>query len=196
MQTLAKKLVYTCLPALCILMLSLSSCENSLNDIQKIASKEEERPISTSNDVDVIYSDSAKVKMHMTSPLMIQLDDSKNSYEEFPKGIKAVFYEDDLSIKGTITADYAIEKDKENILDFKGHVVVTNAQGETFRSEELIYDGNKKIYYTNKPVTIDMTGGDEMKGTGANSNASMYPWHIDNSTGIFHVDEKDSPLKQ
>ena len=140
MQSRAKKLLYKCLPALFVYMLTLSACENSLNDIQKIASKEEDKPYSTSHNIEVTYSDSAKVKARMTSPLMIELDDGKNPYHEMPKGVKIIFYNDDLSVKGTITADYAIMKDTENIIDFKRHVVLTNEQGQTFKSEELIDD--------------------------------------------------------
>ena len=196
MRSRAKKLFYQCLPALFVYMLTLSACENSLNDIKKISSKEEDKPVSTSRDVDVIYSDSAKVKARMTTPLMIELDDGKNPYHEMPKGVKVVFYEDDLSVKGTITSDYAIQKDKENIIDFKRNVVVTNAQGQTFKSDELIDDVGNKKFYTYKPVVINMGNGDVMQGVGAHCNASMYPWTIDNSTAIFHVDEKDDPAAQ
>jgi LPS export ABC transporter protein LptC len=196
MQSQAKKLFYQYLPALFVYMLTLSACENSLDDIKKIASKEEDKPVSTSHNVDVIYSDSAKVKARMTTPLMIEMDDSKNPYHEMPKGVKVVFYEDDLSVKGTISSDYAIQKDKENIIDFKKHVVVTNAQGQTFTSEELIDDIGNKKFYTDKPVEINMGNGDVMQGVGAHCNATMYPWTIDRSTGIFHVDEKDNPAKQ
>jgi len=196
MKSRTKKLLYQYLPALFLYMLTLSACENSLDDIKKIASKEEDKPVSTSTNVEVIYSDSAKVKARMTTPLMIEFDDPKNPYREMPKGIKAVFYEDDMTVKGTITSDYAISKDKENIIDFKRNVVVTNAQGQTFKSEELIDDQANKKFYTYKPVVIDMGNGDIMQGVGANCNASMYPWHLDRSTGIFHVDEKDDPAKQ
>jgi LPS export ABC transporter protein LptC len=196
MQSRAKKLLYQCLPALFLYMLTLSACENSLDDIKKIASKEEDKPVSTSHDVDVIYSDSAKVKARMTTPLMIELDDGKNPYHEMPKGVKVVFYEDDMTVKGTITSDYAIQKDKENTIDFKKNVVVTNAQGQTFKSDELIDDVGNKKFYTYKPVEINMGNGDVMQGVGARCNASMYPWTIDRSTGIFHVDEKDNPAKQ
>ncbi|HZY37799.1 MAG TPA: LPS export ABC transporter periplasmic protein LptC [Mucilaginibacter sp.] len=196
MQSRAKKLCYQYLPAMFLCMLTLGSCENSLNDIKKIASKEEDRPISTSTNVEVIYSDSAKVKARMTTPLMVELDDPKNAYHEMPKGVKVVFYEDDLSVKGTITSDYAIQKDKENIIDFKKNVVVTNAQGQTFTSDELIDDVGNKKFYTYKPVEINMGNGDVMRGVGAHCNATMYPWTIDHSIGTFHVDEKDEPGKQ
>lgn len=190
MDSRAKKLFTTYLPALFVCMLTLSACENSLNDIKKISSKEEDKPISRSTGVDVIYSDSAKVKARLFTPLMIDLDDPKKPYQEMPKGVKIIFYDDDLKEKGTITSEYAIRLEKENQITFRKNVVATNAQGETFKSEELIYDQTTKKIYSNKPVQITMKNGNSMNGTGFKSNESMYPWTIDNSKGIFNVDEK------
>jgi LPS export ABC transporter protein LptC len=190
MESQAKKLLTLCLPALLIGMLSLSACENSLNDIKKISSEEENKPISRSTDVDVIYSDSAKVKARMFAPLMIELDDQKAPYQEMPKGVKIVFYDEKLGVKGIITSNYAIRLGKENTITFRKNVVATNAQGERFKSEELVYDQTSKKLYSTKPVQITMTSGNVINGTGFNSNESLYPWHIDNATGSFPVDEK------
>ncbi len=189
MYSRAKKQRSLYLPALFICMLMLNACENSLNDIQKIASKEEERPISRSTGVDVIYSDSAKVKAHMTTPLMIEYNDTTKPYTEMPKGVKIIFYDENLGEKGVITSDYALRRDKENIIEFRKNVVASNAEGETFKSEELIYDQTAKKLSSTKPVQITMTNGNIMDGTGFNSNESLYPWHIDQSTGVFHVTE-------
>ena len=172
----------------------LSSCENSLNDIKKIASEEENKPISTSTDVDVIYSDSAKVKARMFAPVMIELDDKVKPYQEMPKGIKIIFYDEKLQKKGIITSDYAIRLEKENTITFRKNVVATNAQGETFKSDELVYDQTAKTLHSNKPVQITMTNGNVMNGTGFKSNESLYPWTIDQATGTFPVDEKQEPL--
>jgi len=196
MHSRAKKLLYTCLPALFVCMLTLSACENSLNDIQKIASEEEDKPISRSTGVDVIYSDSAKVKARLLTPLMIEWNDPNKGYQEMPKGVNITFYDDDLKVKGTIKSEYAIRLQKENTITFRKNVVATNAQGETFKSEELVYDQTAKKIYTKKPVEIDMGNGNVMHGIGATSNESLYPWNIDQSTGVFHVDEKQDPVKQ
>src|ERR1700759_1918054 len=112
------------------IMLAFCSCENSLNDIKKIASKEEDKPISRSTGVDVIYSDSAKVKLHVTGPLMIDYsDNTPKPYKEFPKGVKIVFYDDNLKESGNVVSDYAIQREKENIIEFRRHVVATSAKG-------------------------------------------------------------------
>jgi LPS export ABC transporter protein LptC len=183
-------------PAMLMSLLLTASCENSLNDIKQIASKEDEKPISRTVGFDVIYSDSAKVKGHLTAPLMIEHDDKDKPYREMPNGVKIIFYDNDLKEKGNIVSDYAIEREKENITEFRKNVVATNAQGEIFKSDELIYDQASKKLYSTKPVQIIMTNGDVMFGTGFKSNESLYPWNIDHSTGIFHVDDKENPLNQ
>jgi LPS export ABC transporter protein LptC len=190
MDSQAKKFLSLCLPALCGCMLLLSACENSLNTINKLTSKEEDKPISRSTGVEIIYSDSAKVKARLTTLLMIQLDDAAKPYQEMPKGVKIIFYDENLKEKGNIVSDYAIRLGKENTITFRKNVIASNSQGETFRSEELVYDQTAKKMYSTKPVQITMTNGNVMNGTGFNSNESLYPWHIDQSTGVFHVDEK------
>ena len=177
-------------------MLLLSACENSLDSIKKATSKDEEKPISRSTGVDIIYSDSAKVKVHLTTPLMIDYTDVAKPYREMPKGVKLVLYDDNLQEVGTVTSDYGLQLDKENRIEFRKNVVAKNAQGETFKSEELIYDITNKKYFSSKPVQITMNNGNVMEGSGFSSNESLYPWHIDNSTGTFHVTEKEGQLGQ
>lgn len=190
----AKKLSTIYLPALFIYMLLLNACENSLNDIKKIESEEANKPISRSIGVDVIYSDSAKVKARLLTPLMIDYDDAAKPYREMPKGVKIIFYDENLKEKGAIKADYSLQREKENIIEFRKNVVATNVQGETFKSDELIYDQNTKKLYSTKPVQITMNSGNVMYGTGFNSNESLYPWHINQSTGTFHVNETQEPV--
>lgn len=194
MHSRANKLSNLYLPAMFISMLVISACENSLDDIKKVASEEGNKPISRSMGVNIIYSDSAKVKANLTTPLMIDYTDAVKPYTEMPKGVKIVFYDDFLKEKGTITADYAVRREKENVIEFRRNVVATNAQGETFRSEELIDDQNKKKLSSSKAVQITMSDGNVMYGTGFTSNESLYPWSIDQSTGTFHVSEKETPL--
>lgn len=196
MRLQAKVLTSVRLPVMFTGILLISACENSLSDIKKISSGDSEKPISISKGVEVIYSDSTKVKAKLTTPLMIDYQDAAKPYKEMPKGVKIVLYDAGLAEKGTVTSDYALEREKDNIVEFRKNVIATNTRGETFKSEELIYDVTKKQFSSTKPVQIIMTNGNVMNGTGFNSNDSLYPWHIDQSTGVFHVTDKDNPLNQ
>src|ERR1700743_781689 len=102
----AKLLSNLILPVVIAGMALLSSCENDLKDLPKMSNNEATKPIETYTDVDVIYSDSAKVKAHMTSPLMIKYKVAK-PYTEMPKGVKVIFYDGNMHENGTLTADFA-----------------------------------------------------------------------------------------
>ena len=192
----AKTLGLLYMPLFYSSILFLFSCENSLKDIKNITSKESEKPVSKSIDVEIIYSDSTKVKAKLTAPLMIDFQDPAKPYKEMPNGVKIIFYDDNLGTKGTITANYGIYREKEQIIEFRNNVVAVNAQGETFKSEELIDNRSTTKLYSGKPVQITMTNGDVMNGTGFNSTETLYPWNIDKSTGVFRVTEKQNLLNQ
>jgi LPS export ABC transporter protein LptC len=145
--------------------------------------------------VDIIYSDSAKVKAKALAPLMLDYntDNTTNTgknkpYSVLPKGIKINFYTDSLTLSGTLVADSAILRDNNKIAEMYKNVVVTNAKGETFKSEQLIWDQNKKIFYSDKVVHIKMVTGTVMEGTSFTSDESFNHWKMQQSTGVIHVD--------
>ena len=62
------------LQALLILIsvLLLNACDSDLQKIKEISAKQFTSAIDSTTNVDVIYSDSAKVKLEMTAPLLLQ----------------------------------------------------------------------------------------------------------------------------
>lgn len=180
------------LPALLTGMLLMGACENDLNKIKEISAKQSTSAIDSTIQVDVIYSDSAKVKLHLTAPLLLQHQDIKHpekAYDEMPRGIKVVFFDTTRKESGNIIADFAIQHTQAKIIEFHKNVVATNAQGETFKSDELIWDQGKKIMYSNKPVQITMNGGNVLNGVNFKSDEKLTHPVFGQSTGLFNVSE-------
>jgi LPS export ABC transporter protein LptC len=71
-----------------------------------------------------------------------------------PQGIEVVFFDENLKQTSKVTSDYAIRKENQKIVELQRNVVAVNAEGRTFKSEELIWDENLKRFYSNKVVTI------------------------------------------
>ena len=109
-----------------------------------------------------------------------------------PKTVNAIIFENN-SQEGTITADTGIQNDLEKNIQFRKNVVAKNVKGETFKSDELIWNQTTKTVYSNKLVQITMANGDIMNGTGFVSDANMKHWTIKQSTGIFNV--TDAPTQ-
>lgn len=129
------------------------SCENRMEDIDRIANIPEEEAVDISKNVEIIYSDSAQVKAVLTGPEMHIYHDSTQNYE-FPKGVKLIFYDENLKETQRITSDYAIQRTKEELTEFRKNVVVNMADGSVIETEELFYDEANKRYYNTIPVVF------------------------------------------
>jgi LPS export ABC transporter protein LptC len=170
----------------------ITGCENDLKDIQKISANEVNKPIERYTDVDVIYSDSAKVKAHMTAPLMI-IYKVKKPYTEMPKGVKVIFYDADLKQSSTIVADYGVRHDDEKTIELRKNVVGTNIKGDTFTSDELIWDEGTKLIHSSKLVHAVMADGSVTDGTSFTSDENFNHWTLNQGKGIIHVNNQEVP---
>ncbi len=179
------------LQALLISMVLLSACENDINKIKEISAKESEKPEQETRGVDVIYSDSAKVKMRLEAPLLKEYNDTAKKakpYQTTPKGIKITFY-DAGKEAATLVADSSIRYQNSSITEFHKNVVGTFSTGEILKTEELIWDQNKKIIYSNKYVLITAPDGSIMDGVNFVSDEKLTNPKFKQSTGTFYTDE-------
>ena len=136
--------------------------------------------------------DSARVKFTITAPLLLQ-HTGKKPYNVMTKGVNIVIYDKTLAQIGTLTADTGIQHEDAGTIAFHKNVVAKNSKGETFKSDELIWDQNTKLMHSNKTVQITMANGDIMNGTGFQSDQSLGHWTVKQSTGIFNV--TDAPTQ-
>jgi len=180
------------LPALLVSMLLVGACENDINKIKELSAKESEKPEQRTEKVDVMYSDSAKVKMRLEAPVMIEYTDTaKNAkpYQVTPNGIKITFYNTDKTQAGVMVADSAIRYPNSSITEFYKNVVATFSTGETLKTEELIWDQDKKIIYSKKYVIINFTDGGFKDGVNFMSDEKLTNFTFSESRGTFYTDE-------
>lgn len=171
----------------------LSSCTNDLKKIQEISQKVVNSPADTTRGVHIIYSDSAHVKAEIFTPLMLEYETGANansSRKVMPKGVKIIFYDNDLREEANIVADTAYYMEAQKLIKFRKNVVLTSAKGDVFTSEELNYDGLKHLITSSKPVDIVKANGDKGHGTSLQTNEKMSPLSIENLTGNLYVDSK------
>jgi len=131
----------------------LASCEK--NDLKKVASftGKDTIPSQIATDVTIIYSDSAKVKARLTAPKMIQYITGDEAVE-MPIGLNVLFYNDSLQPNSSLRADYGIRYPNKYLVKVTGNVVVSNTKGDTLHTEELFWDENRNIIYSNTFVKV------------------------------------------
>jgi len=170
------------------LLALLPSCKN---DVQTVLSLDvvDTLPEMTARDIEIIYSERAKVKIKLVSPYLV------NKTEEepvlyFPQGFTVYFYDSALNLQSTITADYGISYEKKKIMEARHNVVVENMEkGEKLNTEELFWDREKQLIYSNKFVKLT-TGEQVVTGDGLTSEEPFDEVFIANPKGLLEFKEE------
>ena len=146
-------------------------------------------PVESGKNVEIIYSDSAKIKMKLISP---QVDRymGNDPHTEMPKGVKVEFYDDSLKVKSRLTANYAMRYEKEKRMEAKRNVVVTNERGDMLNTEHLIWDETKNLIYTEEFVKIT-TANEILMGNGLESNQDFSKYKIKFPSGTISLEDND-----
>lgn len=130
------------------------ACENSLQEINE-AVEHLEPNVETVCDVEILYSEEAKMRVKLEGPLLLR-HKTKDPFTEFPSGVTVTFFEQSsLQPTSKLTAKYAIrrQKDKETVV--RDSVVWFNIyKKERLETEELIWNENTNKVYSDKFVKI------------------------------------------
>lgn len=175
MKSHQSTLFFTILSAL--LMFFIDSCTTNKKELAQFGIEEAGPGNNTIVDFESIFSSDAKVKLKVTAPELVQIENKNESFFDFRKGINLTFYNADLSVETSLVADYAVYFDKKNYGIARKNVVITNKKGSILRTEELFLDEKNQKVYTQKPVSIVDADGSEIKGQGgfeSNLNFTVY----------------------
>jgi len=172
--------------------LLLFSCEN---DIQKIHSltESENLPTVSGEDIEIVYTDSSKLDMILQARKIKQFSKAERPYIEFPEGIYVEFYDDSLNIEATIKADYALYYNDEGIWEARGNVQAHNIEkNEKLNSEELYWDEDKKLIYSNSFSRIETNDGIFYGQDGFEANQKFTKWKLKGSKGTVNIKEDEN----
>ncbi len=176
-----------------ILTMFLTACND--DDLKK-ASSISSTKVSLTKDrtlgAELIYSDSAKVKAKGYAPILDKVTPANGSpYNEMPKGVKIDFIDENLLSKGSITSDYAINKEAERLTTFKKNVTVVN-ESMTFTTEELVWDENKKSFFS-PSGTVRFKDGSILNGAQFTAPQDFSTYTISQPSGQAYLKNGSNP---
>lgn len=152
------------------------ACENDIAEVQKYISKDL-TAVETAKDIEMLYSDSAIVKVRVKSPKLIQHLDNNNPRQEFPIGISVEFLNANHRTTSRMTAKYAMRYEKDDKVIMRDSVVWLSEKKEQLETEELIWEETNDKVYTKKFVVIRKEE-EIIYGHGFESNKDFTEWRI------------------
>jgi len=174
---------------LTVTMLWLASCENNLNTVTLITSKDQ-TPEAVEDNASIFYNDSAKTKFHLTAKRIENYGGQDDPHIIFPKGIHIDFYDDSANVNGHLDADYAIRHENTKLMEADNNMSVLNRKGEKLNTEQLFWDESRHKIYTNKFVRIK-TAKQIIYGDGLVSNEDFTQYKITNISGTIQLDSPE-----
>lgn len=106
--------------------------------------------VETAKEVEIIYSDSAIVRVKISGPTMLYHVNTREPKQEFTDGIRVDFYDDNGQITSTLTGKYGIRYESEGKAVVQDSVVWQSTAGEKLDTEELIWDERTQRVYNHK----------------------------------------------
>ena len=170
-----------------LLTTMLFSCENDMMTVVKLSAKDSIPDISINN-VHVKESENGKMTLELAAPKMVSYQ-TRDSYTEFPNGLKIIFYDSLMQPKSELTANYGISYDNKHTMMARGNVIVRNFQKqEQLNTESLLYDQSSKKVSTEEFIKITQPDR-TILGKGMESDELFDNWVIRHVNSTIFVNE-------
>jgi len=111
---------------------------------------------------------------------------------EFTKTLHVDFFDDSTKPESQLFAKYGRYYETKGKVLLRDSVVVFNIKGDTLKTNELWWNRDMQLFYTNEKVQV--RGRDmQQDGTGLIANQDFKKWTIYNSTGPINVADSTLP---
>lgn len=160
--------------------------DNNIEKIQAFLSPEE-LPTQEAINFETLSTDSGQIRFLMKAPKLLKFENEGKSYLEFPEGVEIIKYDEHKKIISSLKANYAKQFEKEAKWEAKNNVIVTNAQGDSLKTEHLIWETKTEKIYTDEYVKI-IRDNQAITGVGLVSDQNMQNWKIKNPKGTLYID--------
>ena len=140
-----------------------------------------------SENLTILQSTTGNLSFRFSTPLMERYDQAKEPYTEFRKGINIIRYDSTQREESSLTANYAIRYENQELWEAKGNVIGRNAAGQQLETEQLFWDQKAKRVYSNVDSKVTQENGDVVFGDGFESDEEFKEWVIRKPKGKVSV---------
>lgn len=178
-----------------LILLGMYSCVTEIDKVNALTDNLE-TSVETATEVEILYSDSAQLKVKIAGPTMNRYLDKDNPREEFPDGVHVEFFNDKGRIISWLDADYAVHIQKESKIITQKNVNLYNSENEKLETWELIWDEKQDRVYTDRFVMITQPEkGDTSYGYGFEANNDFTRFEIKKNSGKMNISDLERELR-
>lgn len=164
------------------------SCENDPKEIDELTKNVV--MIEEATDITSYLSQEGQMKAKLTAPLMLRvLTDSL--YVEFPRALHVDFYNDSTQIESWLDSKYGKYFENQDKVYLRDSVIVINIKGDTLKCQDLWWDQNARIFYTDKYAEYHAKGKNIFGGKGLEATQDMTTVTFKEPTGVVSVPQED-----
>ena len=172
-----------------VLAMVFFACSRQSIEQAPIEGDRTELPGLITDSISTLISDSGITRYRIEAPQWLIYDKTDPAYQEFPQGIYLEQFDEQMTVKASLQADYAYYHEVDQIWTLRGNVHALNRKGEQFDTPALFW--NQKTHRVYSDTTINITREKSIiKGVGFDSNEEMSKYTILNPTGVFPIDEE------
>ena len=171
----------------CLLIVALAtviSCSNEQAEAPNIT--RDQLGIEKGKEVEIIYSDSARVKVRVTGPTMLYYTGRDEPKQVFPDGTVTYFYDEFQQEMSVLTGKYAIRDEKNRRVIIRDSVVWESKTDGRLETSELIWDEATNIIRSTKFTRITREK-DRISGFNFETDDKLTHWRILAPRGNFNV---------
>ncbi len=110
--------------------------------------------VERAENVEILYSDSAQIKVKITGPTMLYHISSSEPMQEFPDGVLVTFYGEKGEKTSSLSAKHGLRYERAEKVVVCDSVVWKSVNDEMIETEELIWEENKQKVFTKKFARI------------------------------------------
>ena len=170
------------------------SCKEEVKSTVDLHYDADKVPSLNTDSVTMLISDSGLIRYKVIAKTWEIFDRAKDPHWFFPDGLYVEQFDTIFSIVATVKADTAWNFTSKKLWQLKGHVVIRNKLGETFKSEELFWDQRQQKVYSNKYVEVFRPDKMTLHGMGgfeANQQMTEYRfWNVKDSPITYNEDQE------
>lgn len=176
--------------------LLFSACENDIEKIKAFDSSEI-RPVVRAENYETTFTDSGAVRFFLKAPVLERYDeiDGQPPYSLFPDGVEIIRYDNRGKMASHITARYAKQLVKEKKWEARNDVVILTEQGDTIKTDFLIFDEQDEKAYNNDEYVKVIRPDAILTGYGF-EYYSATNYKFKKPTGVIEVEMNTAPREE